>query len=661
MIALWLSSCNQVKHSGASSAFLDKPATAYVMRNGQKIEIPMTTDNWIDSTLIQDGDTINISEGVISKRIDMNASPKKIQLKGAGIDKTFFSGDVDVTKGCGVILTNMTVSSTDFRSWDESAYIHIYHSKLTKRPKPKYFYSKIDPEDKYRILRVVPPLVIVFSEIEFEVQGYLPQVYFSATRDKNGKLTPVFSENYGAYIKLQKVSKEWAKSFDATDLFALNNIRAFERLKPKIEWKFNYSMFKKTFVHFKPQLDLLTLDNFHLPQSDSYKPSPIALQWYAKADQFKAQNLFLLEYLALLEANQTNEGFPFPEITQRFEMTKNQLSTLYGCHLKRSNAKNADLKSVANREPRRRPAFEEVIKSIKTLSPSLYLWGSKSSSCQIDLITLADYFRMINSGSSVVLSETQLYKESEASKKRRQMLEMERAADNRAREQAAQRAFNSRLNNLTSTAKQLHENRNSIETRADGTYLVVNNKALKQNTVKVAEAKGLPPLKSSDIKWQKNGKKITYRFYQIQRDAVQYDMLVSYQQIPTLFHLPVRYVQKKVGPCVAEKITNGWSANFGDSMVSGKCGNGFSDRTLRPKYAQEEMVPILKTYIEKQVIPTMLKETQIRTATKTDAAKLEREIAKTLLGKSSKKIGPLSEKVLGKSYSLAEVTKLLKL
>ncbi len=474
---------------------------------------------------------------------------------------------------------------------------------------------------------------------------------------------PFFSETAGLAVKVAPLREMWVKGSKHEPANSRGNLALFQSINSRfgagrrqfIEQGYDelkQNLLNQIFTTAARELPLLNTGAPALVVDQVSLPKFLA---EAKAHQ-KNKHLFL-EFLSLSKAKAANLGQPDTKIDAALAENRKQISTHYGCQTSYSG------KDIETTEPVRFQVLDFYRSKVAQISKFVAAMGAPDSKCSFEIVAAVDKFRGYDSGNKVVSVE-QKWKEDPQVKA---MREMYRAAAARAAEDASRAQFANSLNRLQSTANQLHQNRNKIESRPGGTYLVMNNKRVTGNSDK--DTKGLRDNVSAAKRAQGEAENIqggmikdkvvtVKEFYKNYEDDIQYKLVLRKGAVKKVYEFPPERLRKSHGPCKVE-TDNKSNWKFDVSGTHGCWTGGFSPSAgPRITYTNQYLVSPTDSFLVDQVYPQLLKEVQLKRAAKKPEAQLDGMILAGLLsGEATEnpEYDKLMQKVFGEVVPISEV------
>lgn len=459
------------------------------------------------------------------------------------------------------------------------------------------------------------------------------------------------------------VQEAWLKEakFESPD--SVNNIRLFNRLYSQYRSNTNSSMTENdpndtiaaAFKVASEQIGTLNADGVErsvdIAQVENY---------LRQAEKFRADGNLLLASFALDNAKQANFNRAHTKIDALTQVNNKEISTNYGCYI---GYRRADSNLDTSMDELQDGIVELYRKEVSQISKLIAKLGSPDSSCSLQIIAQRDSYKGGDTGTKVV-SKEQLWKEDPQVKA---MREMYRNAANRAAEQAAKAQFTNSLDRLQSTAKQLSQNRNKIESRTDGLYLVTNNRSIKGNSA--ADTKGYQDQidQANKAKSQansingemiKDSIKTTTEYYKTEVNYIHYRLVMKAADQEKVYDFPEEVYQKSSGPCTLESYSksNVKRSSGGWSTSCNVTGYRASTRE-RHNYISQYLVAPTDQFVLDAIYPRIIKEVQKKRSKNDIESQLDGIILAALFNENaepSEEYERLMHKVFGYSIPPAE-------
>ena len=654
-----LSSCATVDRSIPVQVRGQIPQTPeYVIRNGEKVPF--------DQKKLEDGDIIELGEGVYDVN---NTFDKAITIAGAGIDKTFLlTSGIDgwgIVTDKGAVVKNVSIVNPAVRIFPANpvrgagrivflnvktyGYIRVNNmsGQNGNRYSVTFLFSQLDHylgEYNLTQARFWDDFVVLFSWRSDATHEPI------SDRFKLGQVTPGVLKDI--WLKEAK--------FESPD--SPHNIQLFNRL---------YNEFRanaRIGVGNGPNDQLIGAFEVASNQISSLNNDGIQRvadtaeieKSLRQAEKFKAGGNLLLASAALSNAKQANMNQPNERIDALIQANNKKISALYGCNISYRRADSNNNTSMADLEKDIEGIYRNKVGDISKLITKL---GSPDSACSLEIVAKRDSYAGGDTGTKVVSTE-QLWKEDPQVKA---MREMYRNAANRAAEQAAQAQFTNSLDRLQSTAKQLSQNRNKIESRTDGLYLVTNNRSIKGNSAadtrgyqsRIDQAnKAIADANSINGDMIKDGTKTTTEYYKTEVNYIEYRLEMKTADQQRIYDFPEELYQRSSGPCQR--------TSYSDSNVKTSSGGwntscnvtGYRANTReRYTYISQYLVTPTDQFLLETVYPHIIKEVQRKRSQKDPESQLDGIILAALFSNTtepSEEYEQLMLKVFGYTIPLSE-------
>lgn len=644
----------------------------YVIRNGEKVAY----DEWG----LKEGDIIELGEGVFNLNGPYSYSTTII---GAGIDKTFVvvpgNDGWRISTEKGVVAKNLSIVEPKIR---------IVRAKPNK-PVPRITflniktYGEIRVERPDHLMQKRGSVAFFFSQLDNYVDRYngtpanfgddfvvafswLNNASHDPISDGETNLNNVYTVEGKQEAMLKKAWLNEAK-FESPD--SAYNIGLFNRLYSQYRSNANSSMAENdpndtiaaAFKVASEQIGTLNTDGVErsvdIAQVENY---------LRQAEKFRADGNLLLASFALDNAKQANFNRAHTKIDALTQVNNKEISTSYGCYI---GYRRADSNLNTSMDELQGSIVELYRKEVSQISKLISKLGSPDSSCSLEIIAQRDSYAGGDTGIKVV-SKEQLWKEDPQVKA---MREMYRNAANRAAEQAAQAQFTNSLDRLQSTAKQLFQNRNKIESRTDGLYLVTSNRSIKGNSA--ADTKGYQDQidQANKAKSQansingetiKDGTKTTTEYYKTEVNYIHYRLVMKAADQEKVYDFPEEVYQKSSGPCTLEsysesnvkRSSGGWSTSCNVT--------GYRASTIeRFKYISQYLIAPTDQFVLDTIYPRIILEVQKKRSQNDIESQLDGIILAALFNENaepSEEYERLMQQVFGFSIPPAEFqTKIL--
>lgn len=199
-------------------------------------------------------------------------------------------------------------------------------------------------------------------------------------------------------------------------------------------------------------------------------------QAIAKAEKELQRKNFLVAELFAQKADEIN----FKRKDEKISGLKRKIQTAfdneYSCKIT-SKRMTSNVRDTGNSYATTK-ALEELAKKTFPQIGQFLTNSDQTKNCRIVALLKKD-LRKFKKGKQTLVSSKPIYEESAASKMRKAQAAKAREAAKEAQWKAAMERTNALVNNMTAQAKFNHQNRNRIENRSGGTYLVLNNKTYK--------------------------------------------------------------------------------------------------------------------------------------------------------------------------------------
>ncbi len=248
----------------------------------------------------------------------------------------------------------------------------------------------------------------------------------------------------------------------------------------------------RQFVDRRKNLPPLNLQNLTAESNRAYMPGPVdghgkfvfgakpvdqkKIDKYVAlaGDQAKKGN-FLTAQFYIKQAQIVNFNREDKKLSGLLKSYDTQFHKEYSCKIRAEKANGVSTKFTGNTFETQlalKKVAQDSMKSIDQFTSNL------AENCKITAYLQKDLLKYDKS-KEVLISSKPIYEESAASKMREAEAARARRVAKEAQWKAAMAKTEALVNNMTSQAKFRHENRNRIETRSSGTYLVLNNKTYK--------------------------------------------------------------------------------------------------------------------------------------------------------------------------------------
>ena len=650
--------------------------------NSERIEFSLEsakTDKglWVPGAMIS-GDAIEYGSGSFK----VPQIKKSILVSGQGKDKTTLKGNMSFFgfHEVNVAFKDVTLDSPQVRLKTAKIQVTFMNVKV-KGPISIAIYDfnknfprnyknteKMKTRDKQRGAQVA------FINADFE-QPYKTllksyhhnvDVFIGPSRlKKNGKYVPYMMKKVGN-LDLSEAYDAWMK-VDVSDPTSTNYRLALNSVRRKI-------------LKLKEQNTISTLAKKSYARMDQSfeKYGFIGVDLKVSANELqKAQSLFSKglsfqknknHFLAAYTFNRAKElsGGKIPNLKNAIDTNKSELQKKYGCNLKvrqldktrsTSSPMRGGIKSYRLNKNIALSEFQDVLNGV---SPVFVALGGQNSLCQFEVNILVNHFLGKDSGRKVI-SRRDVYKQ-----KSDPIAAMARRAAKEAAWDAAMARTNAAINKMTSTARQLHQNRNRIESRSGGTYLVINNRKLRdtgqQDRQKIASLQnqsrqalatanssgGSQMVKTGDLE-------ITSTYHMSMRDAYQIQLdMKSSSSTSVTYKGPLAQNNRSFGPCTRKLNTGGIGANITGPCMQGNSWRGYaSDDKLRKEYVQNALAPVVLEFLTQNVVTDFVKEISKKSKSKSNETKLDGMLLAYLItGKADKSVVAKSKSLIGEQLTL---------
>lgn len=655
-----LSSCATVVSSTPVQVRGKVPqAPKYVIRNG--IKVPF------NRAKLEDGDVIPLGEGVYDVN---NSFSKAITIVGAGIDKTFLvTPGIDgwgITTDKGALVKNVSIVDPTIRIFPPNpvrgsgrivflnvktyGYVRVKNmsTDLGNRYSVTFLFSQLDNylgEYNLTEARFQDDFVVLFSWLNGANHQPISDGF------KLGEVTPGILK--ATWLKEAK--------FESPD--SPSNIQLFNRLHSQFRANARIGMgdsgphelLISAFELASNQIGTLNNDGTQRV-ADTAKIEKSLSQ----AEKFKAGGNLLLASVALNDAKQANMNQPDEKIDALIKANNRKISALYGCNIAYRRADSNKNTSMAALEKDIEGIYRRKVGEISKLITKL---GSTDSACSLQIIAEKDSYMGADTNSKVVASE-QLWKEDPQVKA---MREMYRDAANRAAEQAARAQFTGALDRLQGTAKQLSQNRNKIESRSDGLYLVTNNRSIKGNSAADTNGYQARVDQANKAKGQANnikgdmiadGVKTTTEYFKTEVSYIHYRLEMKTAGQEKVYDFPEEVYQNSSGPCKRDSYSNS-KITFSSGGWNTSCNVASYRATARERhtYISQYLVAPTDQFLLDAVYPHILKEVQRKRSQRDVESQLDGIILAGLFGDNagpSEEYERLMQQVFGYTIPLAE-------
>jgi hypothetical protein len=629
----------------------------YVLRNGEKVPF--------QDGKLQDGDVLKLGEGVYDLAGFYNAS---VMVVGAGIDKTFvvrplYKQQMGIAGGKEVVVKNLSLlhpgALIHTNKKDKTIGSIIYLNVKV--------YGFISPE-RTESHRYMPESVIfLFSQVEYDLSSsreYKDSYTVALSWLNNASHDPISPESRFSDKGLGTLKDTWLKEsrFESPD--SAHNIQLFNRLHSQLRAMSIESsasadvedVMVRAFEAASREIGSLNTDG--IPKSIDVAAVNESLR---QAERFRKGGNLFLELFALKNAKEASLNRPDENLSRLIELNSRKISSAYGCNISYRRSDGNKDTSVDHLQKLFVRIYRRHVAEVSVVASKL---GSKDSACALEIVADRDSYIGGQTGKKVVSNE-QIWKEDPEVKA---MRERYRAAASRAAEQAAKAQFTNSLDRLQSTAKQLSENRNKIESRSDGLYLVTNNRSVKGNSAadtksyqdKVDQAnKAVGEADSINGGMIKDGTVTTSEFYVTEVSYIQYKLRMKAGVHQELYEFPLEMSEESSGPCIrssysASSLFDGTRGPYKCTLTEYRADNAGA----RYDYISKYLVAPTDQFILERVYPKMIKEVQEKLSKNDAESKLDGIILASIFGDNvqpPEEYEALMKKVFGYSIPLLQV------
>lgn len=623
----------------------------FVLRNGEKVPF--------QDGKLQNGDVLQLEEGVYDLAGFYNAS---VMVVGAGIDKTFvvrplYKQEMGVAGGKEVVVKNLSLlhpgALIHTNKKDKTIGSIIYLNVKV--------YGFIDP-DRTESHQYMPESVIfLFSQVEYDLS--------SSKGNKDGYTVALSWLNSSSHDPVSSgkglggLKDIWLKEsrFESPD--SAHNIQLFNRLHSQLRAISAGSsasanandVMGRAFEVASREIGSLNTDG--VPKSIDVAAVNESLR---QADKFRKGGNLFLELFALKKAKEASLNRPDENLLKLIEINSKKISSAYGCNISYRRGDGNKDTSVDHLQEHFVGIYRKHVAEISLIASKL---GSPDSACALEIVADRDSYVGGQTGRKVVSTE-QIWKEDPEVKA---MRERYRAAAQRAAEQAAQAQFTNSLDRLQSTAKQLGDNRNKIESRSDGLYLVTNNRSVKGNSAadtkgyqdKVNQAnRAVGEANSINGGMIKDGTVTTSEFYVTEVSYVQYKLRMKAGAHQQMYEFPLEMSEKSSGPCTrssysTSSLFDGTSGPYKCTLTEYRADN----TSFRSDYISKYLVAPTDQFILERVYPKMIREVQAKLSKNDAESKLDGIILASIFGENvqpTEEYEALMLKVFGYSVPLLQ-------